>query len=169
MVGYRKYVGYLSIRSPEMHICCKCVDLYLILAVDAVMRLDKTFNGKSIKIYVLIQECSPEVIVCLSFCQLPFLSWERWGNSSWSGHAAPHRGTKVIAPWCCINVSVNWVSIGSGNGLSRVRHQAVNWTNADLLSTGLLGTNFSENWIGIHLRKCIWNCRLPKTWFHLVV
>ena len=40
--------------------------------------------------------------------------------------------------------SVNWVSIGSDNGLSPVSFQAITWTNADILSVGLLGANFSE-------------------------
>ena len=40
--------------------------------------------------------------------------------------------------------SMNWISIGSGNGLSPLRCQAITWTNAGLLSIGLLGTNFSE-------------------------
>ena len=40
--------------------------------------------------------------------------------------------------------SVNWMGIGPGNGLSPVRHQAITWTNADLLSFGPLRTNFSE-------------------------
>ena len=48
------------------------------------------------------------------------------------------------SPYCHIYASVNWVSIGSGNGLSPVRHQAIAWTNADLLSIGPLGTRFSE-------------------------
>ena len=34
--------------------------------------------------------------------------------------------------------------IGSNNGLSHGRRQAITWTNAGLLSIGLLGTNFSE-------------------------
>ena len=34
--------------------------------------------------------------------------------------------------------------IGSDNGLSPVRRQAIIWTNAGLLSIGPLGTNFSE-------------------------
>ena len=33
--------------------------------------------------------------------------------------------------------------------LSPVRHQAIAWTNAEVLWIGLLGTNFSEIWIGI--------------------
>ena len=44
---------------------------------------------------------------------------------------------------------VNWASTASGNGLSLVRCQAITWTNADLLSIGLLGTTLSENWIEI--------------------
>ena len=43
-----------------------------------------------------------------------------------------------------------WVDIGSDNGLSPVRRQAITWTNAGLLSIGPLGTNFSENLINIH-------------------
>ena len=40
---------------------------------------------------------------------------------------------------------MNWVSIGSDNGLSPIRHQAsVVLTSAGLLSTGPLATNFSE-------------------------
>ena len=41
------------------------------------------------------------------------------------------------------------IIIDSGNGLSPVRHQAITWTNADLLLIGLLGTSFSEISIGI--------------------
>ena len=60
--------------------------------------------------------------------------------------------------------------IGSDNGLSPDRRQAIIWTNAGLLLIGPLGTNFSEILIGIqtfssefkhfHSRKCIWKCRL---------
>ena len=39
---------------------------------------------------------------------------------------------------------MNWVSIGAGNGLTPVPRQAITRTNADLLSIGSLGTNFSE-------------------------
>ena len=35
-------------------------------------------------------------------------------------------------------------TIGSDNGLSPVRRQAIIWTNAGILSNGTLGTNFSE-------------------------
>ena len=59
--------------------------------------------------------------------------------------------------------SVNWIGVSSGNGMSPVRHQAITWTNANLLSIGPLGTNFCEIRIkmqNFHLRKCIWRCCL---------
>ena len=62
-------------------------------------------------------------------------------------------------------VSLNWVIIGSGNGLLPVQYQAITWTNAALLSIGLLGTISVklEPWFyHFHLRKCIWKCCLPK-------
>ena len=39
--------------------------------------------------------------------------------------------------------------IGSDNGLSPGRRQAIIWTNAGILLIGPLGTNFSEIWIAI--------------------
>ena len=59
---------------------------------------------------------------------------------------------KNAVPSICValnNASVTWASIGSGNGLSPVRRQAIAWTNAGLLSISLLGTNFSEIRLGI--------------------
>ena len=47
---------------------------------------------------------------------------------------------------------MNWVSIGSGNGLLPLRHQAITWTNAGTrvdLSIGLPAANSSEIWIWI--------------------
>ena len=39
---------------------------------------------------------------------------------------------------------MNRVSIGSDNGLSPIRHQAIIWTNTSSLSIGSLATNFSR-------------------------
>ena len=58
--------------------------------------------------------------------------------------------------------------IGSENGLSPVRRQAIIWTNAGILLIELLGTNFSEILIGIqsfsfktlHLKMSFAKCRL---------
>ena len=45
------------------------------------------------------------------------------------------------------NMSGNWVSIGSHNGMLPFWHQAITWTNDNLLSIGRLATIFSEIWI----------------------
>ena len=55
----------------------------------------------------------------------------------------------LISPSCRIYASLNWVIIGLDNGLSPIRHQAITWSNAGLLSNGLLGIHFNENWNGI--------------------
>ena len=47
-------------------------------------------------------------------------------------------------PLQCLYASVNWDSIGSDNGLSPDRRQAIIWTNARILLIGPLGTNFNE-------------------------
>ena len=44
----------------------------------------------------------------------------------------------------------NLTIIGSDNGLSPVRRQAIAWTNVGILLIGPLGTNFSEMLIEIH-------------------
>ena len=44
----------------------------------------------------------------------------------------------------------NLTIIGSDNGLSPGRRQAIIWTNAGILLIGLLGTNFNEISIEIH-------------------
>ena len=55
------------------------------------------------------------------------------------------------AGWLLHMASLNPVSIGSDNGLSPARCQVVIWTNAGLLSIGLLGTNLSEFLMKIHV------------------
>ena len=48
---------------------------------------------------------------------------------------------------CVSNLTI----IGSDNGLSPGRHQAIIWTNAGILLIGPLGTNFNEILIGIQI------------------
>ena len=43
------------------------------------------------------------------------------------------------------------IIIGSDNGLSPGRRQAIIWTNAGILLIGPLGTNFSETFIEIYV------------------
>ena len=61
--------------------------------------------------------------------------------------------------------SVNWVSIGSDNGLSPLRRHAITWTNADLLSFGPLRKTVSEIRIEIQnfsVMKMHWNISSAK-------
>ena len=53
--------------------------------------------------------------------------------------------------------------IGSDNGLSPDRHQAIIWTNVAFLPIGSLGTKFSQIVIKsqtFYWRKCFWKCWL---------
>ena len=60
---------------------------------------------------------------------------------------------------CVVELTI----IGSDNGLSPERRQAIIWTNAGILLIGPSGTNFTDILIGIkkiNSRKCTWTCRL---------
>ena len=50
----------------------------------------------------------------------------------------------INSPPCGIYASANRVSIGSDNGLSPIRRQAIIWTSAELLLIGHLGTNLMK-------------------------
>ena len=81
--------------------------------------------------------------VCVSL----FLIWGHKGTAL-PGHQQPCYWLVIInsSP---PGAPVNWVSIGSDNGLLPSQHQAIIWTNVGLLSIGPLGTNMSEFFIKI--------------------
>ena len=55
------------------------------------------------------------------------------------------QGARELTHWGRVmHICVNLTIIGSDNGLSPDRRQAIIWTNAGLLIIGPLGTNFSE-------------------------
>ena len=61
--------------------------------------------------------------------------------------------------------SWNLVNIDWGNELLSVRHQAITWTSADILTIKPLEIKFSEILFKIQaflLRKCIWKCYLKN-------
>ena len=62
------------------------------------------------------------------------------------------RTCEGLAQWCRVmHICVSKIiSIGSDNGMSPGRRQAIIWTNDWILSIGPLGTNFSEIWIEVH-------------------
>ena len=53
------------------------------------------------------------------------------------------RSCSLMSPWCRVYASANRVTIGSENGLSPVRRQAIILTNAELSLNGPLGTDIS--------------------------
>ena len=57
---------------------------------------------------------------------------------------------ELISPLCRIYASVNRVGIGSDNGLSPIRRQAIIYTNAVVLSIGPLRTISSDFLLKIH-------------------
>ena len=69
--------------------------------------------------------------------QLKLVLWTRWIDLTHSG-----RVTHI----CVGNLTI----IGSDNGLSPGRRQAITWTNVGILLIGPLGTHFSEMLIEIH-------------------
>ena len=68
-------------------------------------------------------------------------------NNPWwySGYSFPLTHWGGVTHICISKLII----IGSDNGLSPHRRQAIIWTNAGILLIGPLGTNFSENLIGI--------------------
>ena len=62
-----------------------------------------------------------------------------------------------------IYIQQYWFSIGSDNGLSPVRRQAITWTTADLLLTETLQISFLDVWYKhFHVRTLIRKCRLQN-------
>ena len=61
-----------------------------------------------------------------------------------------------LTHWGCVTLicSSKFTSIGSDNGLSPGRRQAIIWTNAGILLSGPLGTNFSEIIMEIYTFSC---------------
>ena len=74
-------------------------------------------------------------------------------SHSQNDHCLMYRHHLALTHWgwvthiCVSNTTI----IGSDNGLSPGRRQAINWTNDGILSIGPLGTNFSENLIEIDI------------------
>ena len=76
-------------------------------------------------------------------------------------------GLNVLTHWGRVtHICVGKLTIiGSDNGLSPGRRQAIIWTNPWILLIRTPGTNFSEILSEIHIfnsRKSIWKCRLEK-------
>ena len=70
----------------------------------------------------------------------------------------------VLTHWGQVtHICINELTvIGSDNGLSPGRRQAIIWTNAWILLIWPLGTNFSKILIEIYSRKCVGKCLLKN-------
>ena len=66
-------------------------------------------------------------------------------NPTWMINHLTHWGR--VTHICIVKLTI----IGSDNGLSPGRRQAITWTNVGILLIGPLGTNFSEMLIEIHI------------------
>ena len=124
--------------------------------------------------WVHLSELKPCVI-----CPDSKVHWSNMGPT-WvlSAPVGPHMyvGPMNLAVWVYLVMLTHWgrvthicvskrTIIGSDNGLSPGRRQAIIWTNAGILLIGPLGTNVNETSIEIHTfhsRKCIWKCRLEN-------
>ena len=106
--------------------CSKVWDELLIHSPTSVAALLKIGNGWLILSHFLMMDVITYRCWDWSWCML----LTHWG-----------RTTRI----CVSKLTI----IASDNGLSPGRRQAIIWNNAEILSIGLLGTNFNEILIGI--------------------
>ena len=81
--------------------------------------------------------------IIVSFCAYIYNAMYNYHVMSWWHWLLTHWGR--VTHICVADLA----TIGSENGLSPVRRQAIIWTNAGILLIGPLGTNFSETLIRI--------------------
>ena len=79
------------------------------------------------------------------------ISWASWKQQKSMLDKCTDLRLRYLTHWgrdtyICVSVQVN---IGSDNDLSPIRHKAIIWTNAGILSIGPLGTKFNEILIDI--------------------
>ena len=89
------------------------------------------------------KKCTQSTAVKQNFETIGRLTWMIWMNEIWRYLSWTHWGRVTHI---CVN---KLTIIGSDNGLSPGRRQAIIWTNAGILLIGPLGTNFSEIIVGI--------------------
>ena len=87
---------------------------------------------------------------------------EVWTEMGWGMCDQRSEGANSSPPSAAyLYASVKWVSIGSGNGLSSVRRQAITWNEVDLFAIGP-SVKFEWKCKTFHSWKCIFKCRLRK-------
>ena len=135
----------------------------------AVMSLDGSWNASTWG-EMATPSTSRSVITAVLDCvldeQLLCTEWHSCGYSSdrmcqHFDNCVEIPSTKMLTHWGRVthNCVIKLTNIGSDNGLSPGRRQAIILTNVGLLLIGLLGTNFSEILIEIltlSIKKCNW-------------
>ena len=94
--------------------------------------------------YMLVNECVPRALM---------------NTITGTQHELYSNCTLTYPPKRRMYASVNGDSIGSNNGLSPIRHQAIIWANAGLLSIvslGQISLKFRSECYKNNSRKCIW-------------
>ena len=108
--------------------------------------------------HVVISHGHPEDVMMYQECGPPeIMHWMTSGNGPLSinwwrpRQNGSHFAVGPLTHWgrvthkCVVELTI----IGSDNGLSPGRRQAIIWTNAGILQIGPLGTNFCDTLIGI--------------------
>ena len=105
----------------------------------------------------------------LSYPFRHFTLWEAVREIDWLHHAVRLNHWGRVAHICVSKLTI----IGSDNGLSPGRRQAIIWTNAGILLIRILGTNFSEipgkinsfSFKKMHLKMSSAKGRLFMSWY----
>ena len=162
LVSYE--VTFVKILAEIFHVIAGLQDIYNHSGNDSNCNKIIPYNAdKKIKFYEFKFMKSDDVEVMTQCLYLHWISWSSdvllcaWSSSlqhfeiisTWLQSDSMFTYSKLISPSGRIYVSVNWVSIGSDNGLLPAWHQAITWTNAHLLSIGPLEKNFNEIWTKI--------------------
>ena len=91
---------------------------------------------------------------CLNFKRIVVKVSVGWNDDAWI--QINFYWSACVSHWPCIMSALThwgqvmhvciskWTTIGWENGLSPEQHQAIIWTNAEILLIGPLGTNFSK-------------------------
>ena len=129
----------------------------LVLAVDMLKLCKKIIHVCSITTASLVQVFvfGEKSLPCTFFLPCTYINFQTMGHPRLVFRPAHNEFSDNVPPYTCVcpttciwqfrvYASVNWVIIGSGNGLLPLRRQAIVWINAGILSIRSFGTNFGE-------------------------
>ena len=136
-------------------------------------RLQRNFRKIIFQLILVIDGCSISCKIVLNWMAMDLtdrkstlvqvMAWCRQATNHYLSQCWPRSlsslGHNELTHWSLIWHLLNWVIIGSGNGVSSIQyHQAINKIDKVFWS---IGTNFSETEIKTQNflpRRCIWKC-----------